>query len=87
MTAKLTPEGRPLLVDEEECVVLQGNYVLSMPCFELDAVYQYLLSRDEMIDDTVCVVTRSMKESPDTKKGRMAGLWSGDASRTTSEES
>ena len=81
LTAKLPPEERPLLVDEEECVVLQGNYVLSMPCFELDAVYQYLLSRDEMIDDTVCVVTRSMKESPDTKKGRMAGLWSGDASR------
>ena len=83
LTAKLPPEGKPMLVDKFDNVLLEGEYILSMPCFELCDIYDFLLSRAEVATDTVCAVTRLMEKKSDklVKKRKKTDLWSGDDCR------
>ena len=89
LTAKLPPDGLPLLLDEYDNVVLQGEYVLSMPCFRMCAVRDFLLLRTEVAVDSVYVVTRSMNEKSVKvrKKGKKKDVWSGDPSRILPQKS
>jgi len=67
LTVKLPPDGQPVLLDTNDYVIMQGHYVLAMPCFTMDDIRAFLFSRAEVATNTVCVVTRSMEKTGEAK--------------------
>jgi len=81
LTAVLPPNGEPVLLNEENEVVLQGKYQLSMPCFILSDLKELIInlnmSNISSLSDVVCFTTRGMAKRSRESADAVA-VWRGD---------